>query len=60
MVCRNEQPEVFVMSTKKDDRPHDWNKEQPHHVETGKITTEKYTRERPEKVEWVKEKKNGK
>ena len=48
------------MSTKKDDRPHDWNKEQPHHVETGKITTEKYTRERPEKVEWVKEKKNGK
>jgi len=36
---------------------HDWNKEQPHHAETGKITTRKYAEKHPEKVEWVKEKK---
>ncbi len=41
----------------KDNRKHDWNKEQPHHAETGKITTEKYAREHPDKVEWVKDKK---
>jgi hypothetical protein len=31
-----------------------------HHVETGRITTEDFAREHPEKVEWVKEKKGGK
>lgn len=38
-------------------KKHDWAKEQPHHVETGKITTKKYAEEHPNKVEWVKEKK---
>jgi hypothetical protein len=46
------------MPQKKDNKPHDWNKEQPHHAETGKITTERYAREHPSKVEWVKEKKS--
>jgi len=36
---------------------HDWNKEQPHHVDTGRITTEKYADKNPGKVEWVKKKK---
>ena len=36
---------------------HNWNKEQPHHVVTGKITTEKYAIIHPKKVEWVKNKK---
>lgn len=44
----------------KDKKKHDWNKEQPHHVVTGKITTENYARNHPEKVEWVKEKKGKK
>jgi hypothetical protein len=35
----------------------DWNKEQPHHVDTGRITTEKYADKNPGKVEWVKNKK---
>jgi hypothetical protein len=48
------------MSQKKDNRPHDWSKEQPHHVDTGRITTEDYARKHPNKVEWVKEKKPDK
>jgi len=38
-------------------RKHDWNKEQPHQVDTGRITTEKYADRHPDKVEWVKNKK---
>ncbi|MEA3002303.1 MAG: hypothetical protein QOH81_1091 [Sphingomonadales bacterium] len=41
----------------KDNRPHDWNKEQPHRVDNGRITTEDYARNNPNKVEWVKNKK---
>ena len=40
----------------RDNRPHNWNREQPHHVDTGRITTEDYARRNPGKVEWVKEK----
>jgi hypothetical protein len=40
----------------RDTRRHDWNKEQPHHVDTGRITKEDYARSHPNKVEWVKEK----
>jgi hypothetical protein len=39
---------------KKDTKKHDWRKAQPHHVVTGKITTEAYARNHPEKVEWVR------
>ena len=39
-------------------RNHDWNKEQPHHVDTGEITTRKYAEDHSGKVEWVKEKKS--
>lgn len=42
-----------------DKKKHDWNKEQPHHVKTGRITSEDYARKHPEKVEWVKEKKKS-
>ena len=41
----------------KDKKKHDWTKEQPHHVVNGKITTEKFARSHPERVEWVKVKK---
>ena len=41
----------------KDNKPHDWNKEQPHHADTGRITKEDYARRYPDKVVWVKEKK---
>lgn len=41
----------------KDTKPHDWNKEQPHHAKTGQITSEKFARSNPEKVAWVKTKK---
>ncbi|HEY4527155.1 MAG TPA: hypothetical protein VJK53_04925 [Candidatus Paceibacterota bacterium] len=41
---------------KKDNKHHDWNKEQPHRPDNGRITTERYAREHPEKVEWVKNK----
>jgi hypothetical protein len=44
----------------KDNRPHNWKIEQPHDAKTGEITTEKYAREHPEKVEWVKVKKPAK
>lgn len=44
----------------KDTKPHDWNKEQPHHADTGRITSERYARNNPEKVTWVKEKKGKK
>jgi hypothetical protein len=37
----------------KNTKQHDWAKAQPHHVVTGKITTEKYADKHPEKVEWV-------
>jgi hypothetical protein len=33
-----------------------WKKEQPHHVDTGRFTTEDYARKHPGKVEWVKKK----
>jgi len=36
---------------------HNWAKEQPHHVKTGKITTEKFALKHPGKVEWVRNKK---
>ena len=39
---------------KKDNKKHDWTKEQTHHVVTGKITTESYARNHPDKVEWVR------
>lgn len=38
-------------------KKHNWTKEQPHQVSTGKITTEKYAESKPDKVEWVKVKK---
>jgi hypothetical protein len=41
-------------------KKHDWDKEQPHHVKTGKITTRKYADANPDKVEWVKEKSSKK
>ena len=41
-------------------KKHDWNKEQPHHAKTGKITKRKYAEEHPDKVEWVKEKSSKK
>jgi hypothetical protein len=41
----------------RDNKPHDWNKEQPHHADTGRITREDYARRYPDKVVWVKEKK---
>lgn len=37
---------------------HNWAKEQPHDVVTGKITKEKYAIQHPNKVEWVKVKKS--
>ena len=41
-------------------KKHDWGKEQPHHVVTGKITTRKYADANPDKVEWVKSKPSKK
>ena len=41
-------------------KKHNWNNEQPHHAETGKITTRKFAENHPEKVEWVKEKNKKK
>ena len=38
-------------------KKYNWNNEQPHHVDTGKITTKKYAINHPGKVEWVKNKK---
>ena len=51
-----------VVTMKKDTKKHDWRKAQPHHVVTGKITTEAYARNHPEKVEWerVKTGRRGK
>ena len=34
--------------------PRDWTKAQPHHADTGKITTRDYADKHPGKVEWVK------
>lgn len=42
----------------KDNRKHDWSKEQPHDAKTGRIVSENRARNNPDKVEWVKEKKN--
>jgi hypothetical protein len=39
----------------KDNKRHDWNKEQPHDAGTGRFRTEKYARDHPDKVVWVKE-----
>lgn len=41
----------------KDNKKHDWNKEQPHDAKTGQIVSEKEARNNPDKVEWVKGKK---
>jgi hypothetical protein len=41
----------------RDTKKHDWNKEQPHHADNGRITTEDFARKNPDKVTWVKEKK---
>ena len=38
------------------DKKHDWNKAQPHHVDTGRFTKKDYAEKHPNKVEWVKEK----
>lgn len=35
----------------KDNKKHDWNKEQPHDAKTGEIRSEDYARKHPEKVE---------
>jgi hypothetical protein len=43
-----------------DNKPHDWNKEQPHDAKTGRIRSEDFARKNPDKVEWVKNKKPGK
>jgi hypothetical protein len=45
------------MASQKDNRHHDWKKAQPHDAKTGKIRTEKFAREHPDKVEWVTSKK---
>lgn len=44
----------------KDKKEHNWSKEQPHHVKTGRITTKDYAENHPEKVEWVKDKNKKK
>jgi hypothetical protein len=41
----------------KDNKNHDWNKEQPHDAKNGRFVPEKVARNNPNKVEWVKEKK---
>jgi len=46
-----------TMASQKDNRHHDWKKAQPHDAKTGKIRTEKFAREHPDKVEWVTSKK---
>lgn len=42
------------MPTKK---KRDWTKAQPHHADTGEITTRKFADAHPDKVEWVTVKK---
>jgi hypothetical protein len=44
-----------VNAMAKDTKPHDWNKEQPHHAGTGRFVKEDYARNNPNKVTWVKE-----
>ena len=39
------------------EKKHDWNKEQPHDVKTGRIVKRDWAEKHPDKVEWVKEKK---
>jgi hypothetical protein len=34
----------------------DWNKEQPHHVDDGRIVKRDWAEKHPNKVEWVKNK----
>lgn len=38
-------------------KSHDWNKEKPHDVDTGRITPKEWAEKHPDKVEWVKDKK---
>jgi hypothetical protein len=38
----------------RDNKPHDWNKEQPHDVKTDRIRSDDYARNHPDRVEWVK------
>jgi hypothetical protein len=37
-------------------KKHDWNKEQPHHVDNGRIVKKDWAEKHPGKVEWVKNK----
>jgi len=37
-------------------KKHDWNKEKPHDVVTGKITPKDWAITHPDRVEWVKDK----
>ena len=41
----------------KDTKTHKWNKEQPHNDKDGRITTERFERANPDKVEWMNERK---
>lgn len=41
----------------KDDKKHDWNKEQPHDAKTGRIVPNDKAVKNPDKVTWVKVKK---
>lgn len=41
----------------KDEKKHDWNKEQPHDARTGRIVPKNTAIRNPDKVEWVKVKK---
>ena len=41
----------------KDNKEHDWNQEQPHDAETGRIVSERKARNNPDDVVWVKNKK---
>ncbi len=40
-----------------DNKKHDWNKEQPHDADTGRIVSEREARKNPDDVVWVKNKK---
>jgi hypothetical protein len=41
----------------KDNKKHDWDKEQPHDAKTGRIVPESKARNKPNDVVWVKNKK---
>ena len=40
----------------RDNKKHNWEKEQPHDAKTGRFVKEEKARNNPNKVEWVKEK----